>query len=171
VPLLQFIPLFMAGTIFYKIYIEKTKLPLYYCIVTCCLICQMALFNFAGQTRYFITFNEYCLMLVLFFILFIFFVNNKLKFIVNKISLFFGKISFALYLTHQYISLTFIIPYFIDTLHINFWIATIFINLPIVVCIASFITFKIEIPYSKKMKKGLHNLYTKIAFFSEVSKV
>lgn len=158
-PLMKFIALFFAGIVFHKIYTERTKLVWRYSIIVFCLACQLAVFPFAGAASSFISFSEYCAMLVLYFALFTIFVNNKLGFIVNRATLFLGKISFALYLTHQFISLNFIIPLLVYRLHINFWVATIFINLPIVVCIAAFITYKIEIPFGRIMKEKLRTIF------------
>jgi peptidoglycan/LPS O-acetylase OafA/YrhL len=159
VPLLQFLPLFFAGTIFFKIYTDRTNLPVRYLTVVFCLLCQLLLFPHSGRSYSFISWPEYHLMLILYFVLFTLFVNNKLSFIVNKATLFMGKISFALYLTHQYVSLQFIIPVFYNKLGINFWIVTLFINLPIIIAIATIITYKIELPYSKKVKNYLRQLF------------
>ena len=159
IPLTQYIPLFFAGAIFYKIYTEKTDLLKRYSIIVLCFFCQLTLFNYAGRSKEFINFNEYTIMLSTFFILFILFINHKLNIIVNNITLFLGKISFALYLTHQLISINFILPFLINKLNLNFWLASIFINLPIVIGIATFITFKIEVPYSKKLKDNLRLIF------------
>lgn len=156
-PLLQFLPLFFAGTTFYKIYTKKDNLVFNYSIIILCIICQIALFPFVGGSNHFISCSEYSIMLFVYFTLFTLFVNNRLSFIVNKTTLFFGKISYALYLIHQYISLGLIIPLFYNKFGCNFWVVAIFIDLPIIIGIATFITFKIEIPYSKKMKEKLHD--------------
>ncbi len=98
-------------------------------------------------------------MLSIYFLVFILFINLKLRFIVNSVTIFLGKISFSLYLIHQYISLAFIIPIFYGMLKVNFWIVCFLIDLPVVVLIATFITYKIEIPYSKLLKEKLNELY------------
>lgn len=155
IPLLQFLPLFFAGTIFYKIYTTKDNHAYNYLIIAFCLICQIALFPYAGRSNIFINNTEYSTMLFVYFTLFTIFVNNRMSFIVNKATLFLGKISYALYLIHQYISLQFIIPFFYNKLGLNFWIVALFIDLPIIIGLATFITYKIEVPYSKKMKEKL----------------
>jgi peptidoglycan/LPS O-acetylase OafA/YrhL len=154
-PLLQFLPLFFAGTTFYKIYKKNDNLVYNYSIIVFCFICQVVLFPYAGLSKKFISWTEYNIMLFVYFSLFLLFVNNRLTFIVNKTTLFFGKISYALYLIHQFISSNFIIPFFYSKLGLNFWVVAFFIDLPIVIGIATFITFKIEAPYSKKMKEKL----------------
>lgn len=155
IPVFQFIPLFFAGILFYKVYTEKENKSINYLIILFCLISQISLFYISGRSMAFISWIQYSIMLIVYFIIFILFVNHKLKWIVNRYTVFFGKISFALYLVHQFISLNYIIPYFCVQLGINFWIVTVCINLPILIGLASFITYKIEIPLSKKMKESL----------------
>lgn len=157
-PLLQFLPLFFAGITFYKIYTNKDNLAYRYLIIAFCFFCQIKLFPYAGHSNYYISQTEYSIMLFIHFILFTLFVNNRLKLIANQTTLFLGKISYALYLIHQFVSLTFIIPIFYNRLGFNFWVVTILINLPIVIGIATFITYKIEVPFSQKMKEKLRYL-------------
>lgn len=161
IPLLHFLPLFFAGTVFYKIYTKKGKNVKNYLIIVFCLGCQTSLYPYVGRLgipRTSLSWAEYGLMLSVYFGLFTLFVNNCLKFIVNDVTLFLGKISYALYLIHQYVSLGGIFPLFYEKLNINFWVVTYFIDLPIVIAIAAFITYKIEIPYSKKLKKKLRTI-------------
>ena len=160
IPLLKYIPLFFAGTVFYKIYSFKNKLLENYLILLLCLICQILLFNCLGKSHDFINQKEYAIMIILYFGLFTFFVNDKLSFIVSKGTLFLGKISFALYLIHQYISIHLIIPYFTEELMVNFWIVSLFISLPVVIILASIITYYIEVPFSKKMKEKLKSKFS-----------
>lgn len=158
IPLLQFFPLFFAGIIFFKIYDTQKNRFLYYAIIVLCIYCQYVLFPYAGRSRSYISHSEYSVMLCIYFILFTLLVNMKLRWIVNAGTIFLGKISYALYLTHQYISWYFIIPLFERKLGFNFWIVIVCIDLPILILIAAFITYKIEIPYSKKMKMKLQEL-------------
>ena len=155
VPIFQFIPLFFSGILFYKLYHEKQHKLINYLIIILCLICQITFFTFSGRSSSFISQFQYATMLTIYFTLFTLFVNHKLQFIVNRFTLFMGKISFALYLIHQFVSLKYIIPYFHLELGINFWVVTFLINLPILIIIASIITFKVEVPLSKKMKNVL----------------
>ena len=155
IPLLPYIPLFLAGTVFYKIYINNQQKISNYAIILLCLIAQFLLFEHSGRSHHFINHQEYAIMICIYFTLFILFVNHKLNFIVSKLTLFLGKISFALYLTHQYISLQFLLPILVNKLHLNFWIAALFITLPISILIATLITKYVDIPLSKKMKEKL----------------
>ena len=160
IPVLQFIPLFFAGTIFYKIYTIKANHLADYCILAACFVCQIMLFFVAGRSKWFITQTSYIIMLSVFFSIFILFVNHQLKFIVNRVTLFLGKISFALYLIHQNISINYIIPWCVDKLHLSFWVASICIALPVVLLLASVITFYIEAPLGKMMKAKLRQKFS-----------
>jgi len=156
-PLLSFLPLFFAGIIFYDIYTLKEKLLQNYLLIALCLVSQTILFPKGRSTDY-ITNFEYFIILVIYFSIFILFVHHKLKFIVNPVTIFLGKISYAVYLIHQYISTKLIIPYLTDKLHINFWIASLFVALPVVLLLSTLITFYIDIPSRKLMKDWLLKL-------------
>ncbi|MBK6983669.1 MAG: acyltransferase [Bacteroidetes bacterium] len=153
-PILEYVPLFLAGTVFYKIYLNKDHFFKNYSIIILCMICQILLFKY-GRSKTYIDNTEYAMMLVLYFSLFTMFVFGKLNFLVSNVTLFFGKISYALYLVHQYISIGCIIPFFMGKLHLNIWVSSILIALPIVIILATLITFYIEIPFSKLLKDKL----------------
>ena len=148
-------PLFFAGIVFYKIYNNENNKILNYFILMICFVCQILMYNFAGRSRSYISQNEYSGMIVLYFLIFTLFANKKLKVIVSPLTLFFGKISFALYLIHQYVSTLIIIPYFVDKCNLNFWIASLFIAFPVVIGLATIVTFYIEVPLSKRLKEKL----------------
>lgn len=160
-PLFQFLPLFLAGLVFYKLKTEIELLKVNYVYLIICLVCQILLFQFSGRSNGFINQKEYSIILALFFMIFILFVNNKMKIVINKGTLFFGKISFAMYLIHQKISLGFIIPFLMDKCEFSFWFSTLFFAFPIVVALATFITYYIEIPLSKRLKVYLKRMIYK----------
>lgn len=162
IPLLPFIPLFFAGTIFYRIYTEKSKNLGNYVILVICLVCQIFLYKYSGRSSDYISHFEYALMVTLYFLLFTLFVNGKLKFIVSGVSLFLGKISFALYLIHQKVSIGFIIPILMYKFKFNFWIASLLFALPIVIGLAAIITYFVEVPFSQKMKESLRAKFSSI---------
>ena len=156
IPLLQFFPLFFAGIIFYKWQKNSQKRFSYFLMLLVCLQTQAQLYGIAsGRSNFFISHTQYSIMLLIFFILFLLFVHNKLIYIVNKPLLYLGKISFALYLTHQYLLLQHVLPFLVNRMGVNFWIASLFICLPVSLAIATTITYLIEIPYSPKMKYWL----------------
>lgn len=154
-PVLQFFPLFFAGILFYRIKSGSKYKLLNFCILGFCLLGQLMLYPYVGYSRSYISFPLYTFLLSLYFILFLLFIYGRLYFIVNSITLFLGKISFALYLIHQYFSIGWIIPLFYNNLGLNFWFVTLFINLPLILGVATIITYKIEVPYSKSMKTTL----------------
>lgn len=156
-PLLPFIPLFIAGSLFYKLYMNPNKMWDVYLCIFVLLLCQIALFPYAGRSHYYISIQQYGLLLSFFFLLFILFVHGKLKWIVNPVSLFFGKISFALYLIHQHISIILILPFCMKHLGMSFWATVLCVVLPVVTGLAALITYKIEIPFTKKLKRMMYN--------------
>lgn len=91
-------------------------------------------------------------MMFLFFVVFILFVNGKLKFIVNRFTVFMGRISFALYLNHQFISVNILLPFLVNTLGLNFWLSSCLIILPCTILLATLLTYYIEKPLGSKMK-------------------
>lgn len=161
IPFLQFAPLFFAGILFYKLRLSIENKVKLYCMLVACLISQIVLFQYAGRSNSFIKQVEYAVILSSYFVLFSLFVENRLKFIISKPTLFLGKISFALYLTHQFISTSIIIPYFTKILNINFWLVSLLIALPINLGIAYVITFYIDIPGVKMLRNGLNQCFSK----------
>ncbi len=149
VPFFQFASLFFAGICFYKIYNKKGNLILNYSFSIFFLANQILIFRYAGRSSDHISHFQYAGMLIAFFVIFILFVNNKLNFIATKSSIFIGKISFALYLIHQFFGVKFLIPILVDDYKINFWVASVLITLPITILVATAITFFIEIPVNR----------------------
>lgn len=154
IPLLEFFSLFFAGIIFYKVTTEKSSV-VHYLLIGMCLLIQVSLFYHVGKSKTVISQLEYAIMLFIYFSLFTLFANGRLGILVQRPFLFLGKISFALYLTHQYIILGHVLPLLINRLGLNFWISSIFICLPIALLIATLITYFVEIPYSFRMKQML----------------
>jgi len=155
IPFLQFVPLFLAGINFYKLYTNKETVLKKYLFITFCLLVQISLFKYAGRSKSYINAYEYAGMLSLYFILFAAFINNKLHFIISRYTLFFGKISYALYVVHEYVSIKIIIPLLVNKLHVPFFIAAFGVALPIVIILATLTTFYIEIPLGKTLKKKM----------------
>ena len=157
VPLLQFIALFFAGIVFYKLYTDKNNVLKNYCILTLCLVSQVLMYDQSGRSKNFISQYEYAMMLALYFLIFTLFVNGKLRITISPLSLFFGKISFTLYLIHQFIATQVIIPALTNNLGMNFWVSSLLVAFPIVIGLATLITYYVEVPLSKKMKEKLRS--------------
>ncbi len=162
-PLVSHFPMFFAGILFYKII--KIDAPnsrlifVYYGLLIICFFVQLMLFYDGGRSNGFINFTTYLLMLFIYFFIFILLVNKKLKFLVNKSTLFLGKISFSLYLIHQFIGIS-MIDFFIDKKLFSFWTAFA-LALFVVVLLATLITFFIEIPVSKNWNARLKTFFIK----------
>jgi peptidoglycan/LPS O-acetylase OafA/YrhL len=144
-PLLNHFPLFFAGILFYKMKFDRVN-PTRYCLVVLCFILQYFLFFDGGYSQYYVSQAEYAFMLVIYFNLFILYTNNYLGFIVNKVTLFLGSISYSLYLLHNYIGREFIIPKLVEYAHLNFWIAALGIALPLTIVSALLANKYVEQP-------------------------
>jgi len=151
VPLINHFPLFLAGMVFYKIKSDKPSL-IRYLLIAGCFIVQLMLFNAGGRSNGFISLQQYSIMLLIYFLLFILYMRNRLSFIVNRYTLFLGNISFSLYLIHQYISVTIIIPWLSEYLKCNFLIAVI-ADLVIILSLAFLITKFVEKPAMSYIRK------------------
>ena len=156
-PLMQFLPLFLAGILFYKLYNQEKKSFLYILLILGCYLAQVLLYKYSGRSFMYVSHPEYKLTLGIYFILFFLFLFKKLRFIVNKPTLFLGKISFALYLIHQYLGIDWLIPMCIDN-GIDYFIAAFLIALPICSLLAVAVTYFVEIPSQKWLKPALYSL-------------
>jgi len=160
-PLYTHFPLFFAGIIFYKVmHPEKgaERAILLYTGLIICYISKLVFFDNGGRGAGFITFHQYALVLFFYFLFFILFVHNLLRFIIVKPLLFLGKISYPLYLVHHYISLNILLPFLLNELNLNFWIACI-ISVTVVISISALISYRIEYPVDKKWNNALRNKF------------
>ncbi|MBL4586626.1 MAG: acyltransferase [Flavobacteriales bacterium] len=158
IPLLQFFPLFFAGIVFYQIHQQKEGIIKKYAVILVCFVAQVLLYDH-GRAQYFLTEMEYAIMLAIYFALFILFINGRLRFIVSKVTLFLGNISFALYLIHNYTAKRVLLPFLVEEHGMNFWFATIFICIPTVIILASAITYGIDVPGRRLMKRKLRKVF------------
>ncbi|MGV3611119.1 MAG: acyltransferase family protein [Fluviicola sp.] len=160
-PLAQSLPLFVTGILFYRIFTKDKRLLLNCILIISCYLLQILLFTKTGRANYYISHPEYKAVLLVYFALFFLFVFGKLKFIVSRTTLFLGKISFALYLIHQYFSIYFLIPNLMKW-GINYYVAAFLIALPICVLLAAGITYGIEKRVGRWLKQLLNKLADKI---------
>ncbi|MBI1781934.1 MAG: acyltransferase [Sphingobacteriales bacterium] len=156
-PLFTHFPLFFAGIVFYKIMHlnkgDKQQFYLYGCIALA-YITKLALADNGGPGVGFLGFPKYAMCLAFYFLLFILFVNGLLKFIVNRVTLFFGKISFPLYLIHHYLSIRVMIPMLLKHTPINYWIICL-ITLTTIISLATIVSYTIETPCERKWNDWL----------------
>lgn len=155
VPLVQYLPLFLAGICFYQLYCSRPQPISYYALAACYIFCQYLLFWYVGRSRHYTSQHNYGIMLALFYLAFTLVVHNQLAFLVNRVTLFLGKISYALYLIHQYLSTKLLIPFLLTRYHVKFWVAAFGAALPVSLVLATLITYGIEIPVGRYLKRKL----------------
>ena len=159
-PLIGYISLFFAGIIFYKIVnSNESKLKLYATLLFCYLV-RIKIYDIILATTSGINFIEPIIFIIIFGV-FILFVNQKLSFITNEITLFFGKISYSLYLIHQYIGINVIMPGLERILHLPLLLCVL-IALVCVITIAYLIYRFIEVPGGKYLKATFQKQYIKV---------
>ena len=153
--LLQYIPLFLAGITFYKLYHQTNNTFQNYGIIVVCLICQILSYFYSNRFNGAISIIEYSCILLIYFGLFTAIIHHKLNFIINPVTVYLGKISFAMYLLHQAIGTQILIPYFMNELQLDFWTASLLLSMPIIILAATLVTYFIEIPLSKLIKQKI----------------
>lgn len=145
IPLANHFPLFFAGIVFYKLKFES-RTPYRYGLLAACLAAQMCLYDDGGRAWIYISPWEYGAMLLLFFGVFLLYVQDKLGFVANRFTLYLGDISYPIYLIHQIIGVYVILPYAQATLHLSFWPAFLGIGLPAVLLLSTAIHHWVEKP-------------------------
>lgn len=152
-PIISRLPFFIAGILFYKIYKQegnwRTIVTIAICYVTALLI-----FDNIGPARHFIKVPQYVFTTTIYFGVFILFLQNRLKFIVNPVTLFLGRISYSLYLIHQFLGINLVIPYLEKEYDIHYRQGAI-ISLALAILLAFLVTKFVEEPsirYYRKVK-------------------
>lgn len=157
-PLLRYLPLFLAGINFYSLYTERKNYLLHYGVVAFCFLAQLLLFQNCTRAQEYLSVGEYGAALAVIFSLFALFVNGRLGFLVSKLTLFLGRISYPLYLTHQFLALQIVLPVLLKHFHLSFWVAAFGITLPLNLVVAYFITRFVDEPLSRRMKQKLQSI-------------
>ncbi len=152
-PLANFLPLFLIGTVFYNIAVGKAMVK-HFLIIFLCVGAQVL--EYSGQPALAI-FNispiQYATAICIFIVLFLLLVSGRLKFISNPVTLFLGRISYALYLFHQYICVNILIPtVFMGYMHFSY-LASCAATLMIIITLAAAITIYIDEPIRYRIKK------------------
>jgi peptidoglycan/LPS O-acetylase OafA/YrhL len=153
-PLTNEFPLFVMGILYYKIHSGKPTFYRYAAIAVC-MLCQVLLYGNGLNIDLFLSFKDYILITLFYNLVFLLYINGKLKFIINRITLFFGDISYPLYLIHYYLSVYVIIPALIS-IGIS-QLAAIAISIAIVILLATFIARFIEKPAMRFFKEKFTN--------------
>ncbi|MFN4145730.1 MAG: acyltransferase family protein [Runella sp.] len=100
-PILNHLQLFWAGILFYKIFTEGQTIARWIGLFVS-FITTLLLFEQSGRSFLFISFEGYLLTTTLYYVLFGLFVGGRLEWINNRVTLFFGAISYSLYVIHHY---------------------------------------------------------------------
>lgn len=137
-------PFFFAGMLFYKIYVNGSKWILWLGVAACYLAALLA-FDNTGRSENFVVLPQYIFTTSCYFLLFILLIHQKLSVLAKPIPLFFGRISYSLYLVHQFIGADLIIPY-LEKHYAIHYIQGALISLVVAVALAYLVTRYIEEP-------------------------
>lgn len=153
-PFSEYSPLFFIGVLFYQRQQRAITNQLFFVMLALQLIMQYFLFSSTGR-EIFVSHTEYALLLVFYIGLFFLLGLGKLSFLTIKPLLFLGEISYALYLTHQFITVNLLMPLCLEYFHLNFWLSAVLITLPVCLLTASFITYYVQYPAAAWLRKKL----------------
>lgn len=168
IELLNHFPLFFSGILFYLIrngnHVKKNSLLIGFCLFAACY-----LHNQGGRSQYHVTPYEHYAILTFFHIVFALAIFGKLKFLNTAPLLFLGKISYCLYLIHQYVGLR-LLAILTDVWQVNIYPALL-IAMALVTLAAWLINKFVEIPanhlirnwYKNRNQKGSHARSREIA--------
>lgn len=149
--LIGHIPFFLAGMLFYKVHRQGSK---WYWIVGIIIayLAAIMVFDNIGRSKAFIKVPQFLFTTSLYFTLFTLLVKHRLKFLAKPVPLFFGRISYPLYLIHQFMGINLIIPYLGGEYAIHYRQAAL-IAFGVSVFLAYLITRFIEEPCVRIMKQ------------------
>jgi peptidoglycan/LPS O-acetylase OafA/YrhL len=155
-PLLNHLPLFFSGILFYKLR-ERKNVFLLIALIAICFVLQIFLFKYVGTNGEFMSVVEYLYLVLLYHILFALLILDRLSFINNRVTQFLGKISYSIYLVHLYPS-GLLIAFFTNSknFHFNLWVVIFFIVLPYIIITSYILNKYIEVPGVLFFKKHFH---------------
>ncbi|MCF0061897.1 acyltransferase [Dyadobacter chenwenxiniae] len=143
IELLNHFPLFFSGILFYLVrngnHVRRNSLLILASLLAACFMHYQG-----GRVQYHVTPSEHYVILAVFHIVFAFAIFGKMGFLNKAPLLFLGKISYCLYLIHQYIGLR-LLAMLTDSWQINIYPALV-ITIAVVVLIAYLVNTFVEIP-------------------------
>lgn len=151
VPLMNHIPSFFAGILLYRIKLTGGRAWRYPLFVLA-LIIQTTLTNETDRAIQFVTQTQYNWALLSYALVMVLFVENQLGFLAKPWTLFLGKISYPLFLIHQFIGTVMMIPFLTYGWGWNFFPA-FFVTLAVCMVLATGIHYWIEIPTYQWLRK------------------
>jgi peptidoglycan/LPS O-acetylase OafA/YrhL len=152
--IMSYFQLFFAGIIFYKIRTNSGNWQRHL-MIAICFISSIMLYSDSGKSHFFISREAYSAMLLIYLSVFYLFAYRKLRFIAIRPLLFFGSISYCLYLIHDkagYLIFSFLRP----RLAINPLLLTLFV-MGLMIGIATIVTYFIEIPAIRYIRKNFRS--------------
>lgn len=155
-----YFPMFYAGMLVYFLYKNpKWRTVINFSLLTFSFITQVILFDYCSIASNYTSQSTYAIYLTLFYIICIGLIYRKTEFFAWRPLLYLGKISYSLYLLHQYIALTILIPILQYRFGINFWVTVFLITLPFCILLAAAVNHYIEEPLSKWLRTKLYSKF------------
>ncbi|WAC11351.1 acyltransferase family protein [Dyadobacter pollutisoli] len=154
VQLVNHFPLFYSGILFYNMK-NKPNWQRYIPLILCSLFASFYLHDKGGRSQYIVSAHLHYLLITLFHLIFALFCLDKLRFLKFPPLLFLGKISYCLYLIHQYVGLR-LISTFTDDFRINIYFS---LSLSITICIS--IAYLVNRFVEKPCNRLIRNYYSK----------
>ncbi|GGC04703.1 acyltransferase family protein [Dyadobacter sediminis] len=154
VQLANHFPLFYSGILFYQLF-KGQKTVKNILLMVFSLLASFYLHSKGGKSMYYISAVEHCFMLVFYHAVFTLFIYGKLRFLDKMPLIQLGKISYCLYLIHQYAGLQ-LIATFTEVLHFNIYTAIV-LALGLAVLLAYFANTFVEIPANELIRNWYKN--------------
>jgi peptidoglycan/LPS O-acetylase OafA/YrhL len=151
VQILGHFPFFFAGMLFYRMFTEG-KRWFYGLGILVCYLAALLAFDNTGRAENFIALPQYIFTTSVYFLLFFFLIQRKLGFLARPIPLFFGRISYSLYLIHQFLGADLIIPYLEKHFGIHYLQGAL-IAFSVAVGLAYLVTRYVEEPMIARFRK------------------
>lgn len=149
VQFLNHFPLFFTGILFYQLKFKGFSWQ-YLVLIAVGMVAAFYLHDRGGRSMYHTSALEHNLLIASYHLLFLLFVLGKLSFLVNPTLLFLGKISYSLYLLHQYVGL-----HLIDTLNgslgLNIYVAEM-LTIAFIIGLSYLVTVYVEDPAIGRIK-------------------
>ncbi len=160
-PMISFYPLFYTGMLMYKMKFDRVTAIRHTLIIVSLFFQYSIFFSSKGRSDY-LDRETYGLILIGYATVFFLFIDGRLN-IANRVTIFLGKISYSLYLIHQFLCINIIIPGLMKYAHLSFWVAAFGIAMPIAIIAATLITTHIEKPIMDLIRSIYRNQKSGVA--------
>lgn len=147
--LINHFPLFFSGILFFQLKNGGNRLQIL-ALLTFTLVSSFYLHDKGGRAMHVVSFTEHCLLIIAFHGLFALLIMEKLQFLATQPLLYLGKISYCLYLIHQYVG-THLLASLTAGAGMNIY-AALAVTLAVIIALASLVTHFIEIPLNTDIR-------------------